>query len=196
MRFAEQIDEYFGRLKTTIDNLDRKEIDKLLEILLDAYAREASIYIFGNGGSASTASHFACDMNKGVSYGLDKKFRVIPLTDNMATILAYSNDVSYDDIFVEQLKNFLREGDVVIGISGSGNSENVLRAIALANSRGNTSVGLTGFNGGKLTRIATHSVNANIDDMQVSEDIHLILSHLSMSLLQEVLGDKTSDNPD
>ncbi len=103
------------------------EFEEFIAELDRAYRREANIFIFGNGGSAATASHFACDMNKGVGHGKDKKFKVMCLNDNLPTLLAYANDVSYEDVFVEQLKNFMGEGDLVVGISGSGNSENVVR---------------------------------------------------------------------
>jgi len=183
VRFRDQIDSYFTRLKQALDNVDRSEVDALINVLLDAYERDATIFVCGNGGSASTASHMACDLNKGVSYGHEKRLKVHALTDNVATILAYANDVSYDDIFVEQLRNFLRDGDVVLGISGSGNSRNVLRAIELANERGNTTVGITGYDGGKLKRQASLSVNVAVHDMQVCEDVHLVLNHLIMQAL-------------
>ena len=122
----------------------------------------------GNGGSGSTASHFACDINKGSCFELNKKFKVICLNDNMPTILAYANDLSYDKIFVEQLKNFLQEGDVVIGISGSGNSETVLQAVSYAKEHGARTVGLSGFDGGTLARIADVPLIAAINDMVAS----------------------------
>lgn len=187
MKFKLEIDAYLDKLKGAIDRLSREEIDGFMELLLSAHERDACIFIMGNGGSASTAGHFVCDMNKGISYGMKKRFRVISLADNQATMMAYANDVSYDDIFVEPLKNFLRPGDLVIGISGSGNSKNVLRAIEFANENGGVTVGLTGYNGGRLRQIAQHSVNANIDDMQVSEDLHMIVVHIAMQIGCSVL---------
>ena len=183
----EQIDVYFEKLTGTIENMDKNEIKKCAEILLEAYENGKQIFICGNGGSASTASHFACDINKGVSYGLDKRFKIIPLTDSLSTITAYTNDVGYDVIFIEQLKNFFQEGDVVIGISGSGNSKNVLNAIEYANQNGGITIGWTGFSGGQLKEISNYSVNANIDDMQVSEDMHMIFTHLMMKILRKSL---------
>lgn len=129
MSFTDKINNYLEKLKNTLDGLSRDEINKFADILLDAYAKNAAIYIFGNGGSATTASHFACDINKGASYGSNKRFKVIALTDNLPSIMAYANDVSYDVIFSEQLKNYLNEGDLVIGISGSGNSPNVINGV-------------------------------------------------------------------
>lgn len=188
MNFSSEINDYLNRLTNTINKLNIDEISNMANVMLEAYKKDANIFIFGNGGSALTASHLACDLNKGVSYGLEKRFKVIPLTDNIGTIMAYSNDVDYDCIFIEQLKNFLKDGDVVIGISGSGNSKNVLKAIEYANSLGNITVGVTGYNGGALKKISKYSVNANIDDMQISEDIHMIVCHLLMKLMKTSAG--------
>ncbi|MBN2403119.1 MAG: SIS domain-containing protein [Spirochaetes bacterium] len=190
MDFTKEINEYLTNLKKTIENLDVMEIDSVANVLLDAYNRGANIFVCGNGGSALTASHFACDFNKGVSYGLEKRFRIIPLTDNIGTIMAYSNDVDYECIFLEQMKNFFYSSDVVIGISGSGNSKNVLKAVEYANEKGGISIGLTGYNGGELKRLAKYSINANINDMQISEDIHMIMNHLLMKVFDIVVKDK------
>lgn len=182
-----QIDTYFDKLTKTIQNIDIKEIEKCAEVLLKAYENENNIFICGNGGSASTASHFAADVNKAVSYGLEKRFKIIPLTDNLSTITAYTNDVGYDVVFLEQMKNFFQKGDVIIGISGSGNSKNVLNAVEYVNENGGVSIGWTGFSGGKLKEISTYSINANIDDMQVSEDMHIVFTHLMMKILRKTL---------
>ncbi len=183
-----EIEKYFNLLKKTIDNVDRIEISKFIDIIEEAYDRGSNIYVCGNGGSALTASHFACDLNKGASGNLKKRFRVVPLTDSIATIMAYANDISYEDIFAEQLKNHLKKDDVVIGISGSGNSRNVLKAIEIAKKNGNITVGVTGFDGGRLRHLVSHSVNVNCNDMQISEDVHVILCHLTMKILMKVLA--------
>jgi D-sedoheptulose 7-phosphate isomerase len=177
------INDYISQLKDTLDSLNRNEIVELANVLENARFNGNRVFIFGNGGSGSTASHFACDINKGVSLGLEKRHRIIALTDNIPTILAYSNDISYDEVFVEQLKNFIEPGDIVIGISGSGNSKNVIKAIEYANEKKNITVGITGYGGGKLKEIASISVNANKNDMQISEDVHMILVHLMMKML-------------
>ena len=174
---------YFSRLKECIDNLDRNEVDEFINVMLKARDRGSHIYTMGNGGSAATASHFCCDFNKGMSYKQDKKFRLICLNDNIPTMMAYANDVSYENVFVEQLKNFLRADDVVIGISGSGNSKNIINAIDWANKNGGITVGLTGFGGGKLKQIAKHSVNTNIEDMQITEDVHMMLCNMIYSIM-------------
>lgn len=178
----ELIEKYFNGLKNTLDRLDRKEIEDFIQILNNARQTGSRIFIMGNGGSGSTASHFACDFNKLASFYFPDKprFKVECLNDNFSTMMAYSNDESYELVFSEQLKNFLQKDDVVIALSGSGNSKNVLNAVEYANQLGAVTVGLTGYNGGKLKQIAQYSVNTNIDDMQISEDIHLILTHLAM----------------
>lgn len=187
------IDKYFDRLKSAIDALDRQELDYFIQILLKARDNDKHIYIMGNGGSAATASHFVCDFNKGMSYQQDKKFKMICLNDNVATMLAYSNDVGYEDVFVEQLRNFLKKDDVVIGISGSGNSKNILKAVDYANSIGAVTIGLTGFNGGELKKKASMSVNANIDDMQISEDIHMMICHMIYNILMSNTTEGTKE---
>ncbi|HOV38993.1 MAG TPA: SIS domain-containing protein, partial [Spirochaetales bacterium] len=154
--FSKSAEAYLTRLKSTIDLISREEISRFLNILLDALESEKNIYIMGNGGSAATASHFAVDFNKGLSYGKEKRFRFICLNDNLPTLTAYANDVGYEDVFVEPLRNFLVRGEVVIGISGSGNSRNVLKAIEYANKQGALTVGITGFDGGALRKMAQY----------------------------------------
>lgn len=187
MEFIQKIDNYLKRLQETIQHLDQQAIEDVLNVLEDAYQTGKRVITLGNGGSASTASHIACDFNKGVSLGKSKRFKVISLCDNIATIMAYSNDLSYDDIFIEQMKNFLEPKDVVIGISGSGNSGNVIKAIEYANQNDATTIGFTGYGGGKLKEICKYSLNANVNDMQISEDIHMILNHVMMQILEETL---------
>lgn len=174
------INQYIINLKTTLDNLNQAEILKITEILKAARDNGNQVFIFGNGGSASTASHFACDLNKGVSSNNNKRFKVICLNDNVPIMLAYSNDIGYDVVFSEQLKNQLQPNDVVIGISGSGNSKNIILAMDTAKQFGATTIGVTGFEGGKLKQIADYSFNANINDMQLSEDVHMIWVHIMM----------------
>lgn len=181
--FTTDISLYLNRLQATINKLDKQEINNFINLLLVARDEGRQIFIMGNGGSASTASHFCCDFNKGSSYGFEKRFKFICLNDNVPGMMAYANDVSYDEVFVEQLKNFFNPGDYVIGISGSGNSMNVVKAIEYANANGGVTIGLTGFSGGKLKQICKHSVNMNIDDMQISEDLHMMMDHLSMKVI-------------
>ncbi|MEM3101658.1 MAG: SIS domain-containing protein [Candidatus Nitrosotenuis sp.] len=179
---------YINDLKSLLDRFPHDAFQKIFEILLDAYKNDRQIFVMGNGGSGSTASHFVCDINKGSCYGLEKRFKMICLNDNMPSVLAYANDQSYEDIFVEQLKNFLKTGDVVIGISGSGNSKNVLKAISYAKERGAITVGLSGFDGGRLARLADVSLIAKINDMQKSEDLHMIVVHMLMQSLSRAIN--------
>ena len=146
MGFQEVARQYLNDLNGLLDRFDTEAFDRIVNSTLDAYFDETAIFIMGNGGSASMASHFACDINKGSCLNLDKKFKVICLNDNIPTLLAYANDLDYASVFVEQLKNFFHSGYVVIGISGSGNSENVIRAIRYANENGGKTVFSVPFN--------------------------------------------------
>ena len=128
----EEIKIYFDRLIDVINNLNIDEINVAMEAIKVAYEKEATIYVFGNGGSAATASHFVCDFNKGISENREKKFNLVCLSDNTPIITAIANDISYDDIFVFQMKNKLKEDDLVLAISGSGNSRNIIKAVEYA----------------------------------------------------------------
>jgi D-sedoheptulose 7-phosphate isomerase len=175
-------DEYLTELKGVIDALSRDKFHEIIDLLIDAWERERQIFVIGNGGSASTASHFACDINKGVSLGLEKRFKMICLNDNIPTMLAYANDLSYDDVFVEQLKNFITPDDLVVGFSGSGNSTNVLKAVDYANGIGARTIGITGFQGGELGQLASTALVVPSNDMQKIEDLHMIIVHMIMQI--------------
>jgi len=179
--------DYFQELENTLNKIDLDNLNKINELSYNALENGGQIFTMGNGGSGSTASHLVCDLNKGVSLNNSRKFRAICLNDNMPTLLAYANDVSYDYVFIEQLKNFMNEGDVVIGFSGSGNSENVLKAVEYANENGGVTVGFSGFDGGKLAKIVNYSLVVPINDIQKCEDIHLILCHLIMQTMVNLI---------
>ena len=179
----EYLSNYCTGLSQALNGVSPERFEEFVHLLENAYQEGRQVFLIGNGGSGSTASHFACDLNKGVSYGRQKRFRAICLNDNLPTLMAYANDVSYEDVFVEQLKNFLRPNDVVVGISGSGNSPNVLKAIDYANSLGAHTVGLCGFNGGKLAGRVRTPILAPVHDMQKAEDAHVILLHVVMQVL-------------
>src|SRR6266571_42229 len=152
---------YKTDLLRTIESIDLEKVHQAITILRQARDEGRRVFVCGNGGSASTASHFVCDMVKGASMHRDKRFRIMALTDSLPTITAYANDVSYDCVFVEQLKNFAEPGDVVMAISGSGNSPNVLHAIEYANSIGCRTIALSGRNGGKLGPMAQLNLQAS-----------------------------------
>jgi D-sedoheptulose 7-phosphate isomerase len=189
--FTADICKYLEKLKGVIDRLDTGEINRFLNLLYEAREKGKQIFIMGNGGSAATASHFCNDFNKGASFEFEnkKRFKFICLNDNVSTLMAYANDVSYNDVFIEQLKNFYISGDMVIGISGSGNSENVIKAIEYANTNDGITVALTGYDGGKLKKIAGYSVHVNVDDMQIVEDLHMMMDHLSMKVISSMPGE-------
>lgn len=178
---------YLVELTTVLDSFDHAQFSAIVESIMDAYKRDARIFIMGNGGSGSTASHAACDINKGCCFDLEKKFKMISLNDNIPTMLALANDVSYEAIFVEQLKNFFVLGDLVIGISGSGNSENVLQAVQYASDNGGHTIGLSGFSGGKLSKLVDIPFVVQIDDMQKIEDVHIIVVHMIMQAAYAIL---------
>lgn len=183
MDFRAGIKDYISRLMEAIGKLDVEEINTAMNVILDTYQAEGNIYIFGNGGSASTASHYACDFNKGINEYVDKKFNFVCLNDNIPTMMAIANDIGYEDIFVYQLQNKLKANDLVIGISGSGNSPNIIKAIKYANQEKVKTLGITGYDGGKLREISAHSINTSVHDMQISEDIHMIIDHLMMQVM-------------
>ena len=169
---------YRNQLHETIRQLDLEQVDTAIEWFAEARDKGHAIFTAGNGGSASTASHFVCDVLKGASYQRDSRFRIMALTDNLATITAYSNDVSYNAVFTEQLKNFAKQGDLFLAISGSGNSPNVVEAMDYANSIGCRTIALTGRDGGKLAKIAQLNIHAPDPHMGRIEDGHMIVCHM------------------
>jgi D-sedoheptulose 7-phosphate isomerase len=184
----EGIDGYLKNVVRVLESIDKDKITKFVGLMLETYEKNATIYVFGNGGSAATASHFCGDIVKGVSYGLDKRFKVVCLNDNIPALMAIANDISYDAIFIEQLKNFLHDGDLVIGISGSGNSANVVQALEYAKNKGNKTLAICGYKGGKIKEIADHAVHAEINDMEVTEDVHnIVMTHCMKRVLTDHL---------
>lgn len=185
--------EYLSLVKDTIDKLDQSSIEAAANAFYDTYQKGGNIYTMGNGGSGASASHAAGDFLKGASYGLDKRFRMICLNDNIAAMMAIANDIGYEDIFVEQLKNFIKPGDLIIGISGSGNSENVVRAMEFAKGQGAKTIAMTGFGGGKISKMADISVNAPVQDMEVTEDLHMVVFNIIKKEMQSrLMGDSPS----
>jgi len=181
--YTKDIAAYFEREKRVLDSIDKVALSEVMNVLEQARLDGRQIFIMGNGGSAATASHYCCDFNKGISLYKDKRYRFICLNDNVPTMMAYANDIAYDEVFVGPLQNFYNEGDVVIGISGSGNSGNVVKAMEWAKAHGAVTIALTGYNGGRLKQIAEYGVHVPVDDMQITEDLHMTLDHCMMKIL-------------
>lgn len=176
---------YRQDLVSAIDHIAIDKVEQATAWLREARDAGRHIFTCGNGGSASTASHFVCDIVKGASYQREKRFRILALTDSLATMTAYSNDVAFDCIFTEQLKNFADEGDVLIAISGSGNSPNVVNAAEYARSVGCKTIGLTGRDGGKLGKAVDLNINVPVQHMGRIEDAHLVICHMMAYELME-----------
>jgi len=188
-----QAKQYIELVKSTLDALDAKALESLVDAFHSTYEKGGNIYTMGNGGSGASASHAAGDFLKGASYGLDKRFRMICLNDNLPSMMAIANDIGWESIFVEPLKNFLSSNDLVIGISGSGNSKNVVNAIEYANEQGATTVALSGFKGGKISQIATIDVHAPVMDMEVTEDVHMVIFNIvKKQMMARLMGDNPS----
>lgn len=181
----EIIRQYLDQVQQVLCALPTERICEMVDVLLSANYVGSTVFVVGNGGSAATASHFACDLAKGTITPSRPRFRVMALTDNGPVMTAWSNDASYEDVFAEQLRNVIRRGDVVVAISGSGNSENVLRAVALASQVGGITIGLSGFSGGKLSTLVDVPVVVPCNCMEQIEDVHLTLCHLACSVLRE-----------
>lgn len=178
------IRKYISEVGTTLEGLPIQNIAQVVELLEEARLKAKRVFIFGNGGSAATASHFAADLSKGaISKGMPR-IKAFALTDNVALLSAWANDTSYDNIFAEQLENIVEPGDVAIGISGSGNSPNVLNGIKLAKSKGATTIGFIGFDGGRLKELVDIGIIVPNHNMEQIEDIHLLLEHIVTTCLR------------
>ena len=175
---------YLDGVKEVLDRLPLERARKICDIIYQAYLDDQTLFIFGNGGSAALASHLACDLGKGAHHpgSLEmsgvKRLKVLALTDNIPMISAWANDSGYEDVFAEQMRNFIQSGDVAFGISASGNSPNVLRALELAKKEGAITVGITGFQGGKMNALLDVGIVVPSENMQQIEDAHLILAHM------------------
>ena len=180
---------YISSVSTSFENLDKNDIFKLIDYLESAYKEEKFVFVIGNGGSAANASHFAQDLAKGTKLKVDspKRLKALSLTDNLPFITAQGNDEGYESIFIEQLKTYAKPGDYLIAISGSGNSPNIIKAIEWANNSGIITIGVTGFDGGKLKKLAKHSINVNYNEMCTAEIIHSFVFHYIILELRERL---------
>jgi len=179
------VELYLDEMERAIQRLSRHDVKTVVDMLEDAWKRNATVYIIGNGGSASTASHMMNDLCKFTRVAGTKPLRAVALTDNVPLMTAFANDVSYDEIFIAALENLLQPGDIVVAISGSGNSRNVIRACEYALENLSTVIGLCGSPGGMLAKLATHSVIVPADRIGQQEDGHLIINHVVALALRE-----------
>ena len=189
----DHVDSYLTQMAEVVAEMPRDRIRDVVNVLMDAWERRASVFVLGNGGSASTASHMNSDLNKLTAVKSQPRFKAIALTDNVPLMTAWGNDTSYENIFAEQLENFLGKGDVVIGISTSGNSPNVLKALRVARERGAVTVGFTGRTGGQLKDFVDHCICVPSDNIGQQEDAHLILNHVIATNLRRIIEGKTED---
>src|SRR5512133_2015634 len=186
-----EFNEYKAYTARALDAVDSSVVEVFIDSLYDAYERGATVFVIGNGGSAAAASHLAQDLAKGTCSHPEqaRRLRAMSLTDNVAFLTALGNDEGYDKVFVQQLRTFCREGDVVVAISGSGNSPNVLRAIEYANEQGLKTIGVTGFDGGKLRQLAAESVHVALNEMCTAESIHTVIFHYVVLRLREKISE-------
>ncbi len=184
---SDPIDTYLCQLSETIDNMSREAIWSVVEVLLDAWRNGRRVFIFGNGGSASTASHMVNDLNKLTIMPGKRRFKALCLTDNVPLMTAWSNDTAYENAFAEQMLNFLEPCDVVIGISCSGNSSNVLKALEVAREHGAVTISFTGNSGGQCKGLTDYCVAVPSDQIGQQEDAHLILDHVIANTLKQLI---------
>lgn len=185
------IRDYIDELKDCLGKLDLEKVDLAIDMLTEAYKNNRKVFIFGNGGSASTASHMACDLGKGTLQRVydheERRLRVISLTENVALLTAYANDLSFADIFVQQLRNLVESDDLVIALSGSGNSPNIVKALEYVKKCGAKTIGILGFkDGGKAGRLVDCAINVDSNFYGPIEDIQLVLNHLITAWIARV----------
>jgi len=174
----ERIRSYLDGISRLVLEVPPEEIDRVTGAIIRAYEEDRCVYVFGNGGGSATSSHFVCDLAKGTATEGKPRLRALSLAQNIPLLTAWANDTDYTNTFGEQLRNLVRPGDVVIGLSGSGMSPNVINALKLAGDMGAVSVLLSGFEGGRAREVAQMSIVVPSDDMQKIEDVHLILAHI------------------
>ena len=177
------IKNYFAAHQELVKKLDLECFQSGIEIVRDTFEKGKKIITCGNGGSASTASHYITDWNKMVNLATGKKFRGISLCDNIGLITAFGNDLSYDQVFSGQVEAIMDDGDLLVAISGSGNSSNVIEAVNAAKRAGGNTLAVVGYDGGKLMPLCDHAVWVNSFDMQLCEDVHLMFGHMVMKYL-------------
>ena len=177
MSVSKIINNYLNELRETVAKFDPEAIAYLADKVQGAQRKDKFVYLFGNGGCTANTMHFCCDMDKGLLLEKSEKFKIVSLNENIPIMTAWANDSGYENIFWRQLENFLRDGDLVFALSGSGNSKNVIKAVEYAKSQGNSVVALSGFDGGKLAQMADFCYVVPSSNMQVVEDAHSIILH-------------------
>jgi D-sedoheptulose 7-phosphate isomerase len=170
--------QYTAEISRALETVDGDAFEKVIYILGEAYKERKQIFIAGNGGSAATANHFVCDFGKNAVKSDEKRFKIISISDNIEKITALGNDIAFESIFEEQLKNFMDPEDVLIVISASGNSPNIVRAVEYARKKKSKVISLTGFKGGKVKALSDVNLNVDLDSYEQIEDIHLIILHM------------------
>jgi len=178
LRLSDFVGDYLSRLKQTIDEIAVAHVEAIGDVLFRTYRHGKQVFIIGNGGSAATASHMACDLAKNTISPNRPRFRVLSLSDNLPMISALANDLGYEHVFSEQLVNLIRPGDVLISITASGNSPNIVRAMEYARSRAATNIALLGFDGGRALELADEYVLVGASDYGIVEDLHMVLDHV------------------
>lgn len=186
--YTKDIRRYLEQEREVLATLDVHEISAVMNVLENTRLSGNRVFICGNGGSAATASHFTCDFNKGVSYAQEVKYNFECLNDNVPMMMAIANDISYEDIFSEPLKNKMHREDVLFAISGSGNSRNVVKAVEYARGIGARTIGLVGYDGGKVKELADYCIHVKISNMQIVEDVHMAMDHVMMFVLSGMKG--------
>ena len=197
-------EEYLAESQEILKKMDREPIDRAIRIIFDAWKGDNQVFVVGNGGSASSSTHFACDLNKWVSDEADRKFRAFALVDNIPLMSALTNDNGWGDVYAEQLKNFFRRGDVLVAISvhgGTGSdkagpwSQNLMKAVKYAKDNGGKVVGLSGFDGGALKKAADACIVVPAESTPHVEGMHLVLTHLMSEQLRALISAKGKKGP-
>jgi D-sedoheptulose 7-phosphate isomerase len=178
------IQSYLGDISSLMSKISEESIENVLNIIYDAYVDDRQLFLFGNGGAAATSMHLACDLAKGATYPDKRRFKVISLSENISILTAWANDTDYTNIFGEQLKNFVKKDDVVIGLSASGMSPNVINALKIANDMGAITILFSGYDGGNAAKVAKHTIIVPTKNIQQIEDVHLIISHILYTCLR------------
>jgi D-sedoheptulose 7-phosphate isomerase len=179
--------DYLAGLRSCIDEIETQDVNAVAEAIYRTYLTSRQLFIFGNGGSAATAAHMVCDLRKGAAVQGRRRIKAFNLSDNIPMLTAVGNDIDYESIFVEQLIDNIEKGDIALGISASGNSPNVLAAIRYAREKEATTIGFTGFGGGKLRQMTDISINLSCRDYGQVEDMHLSLEHMITCMVREMV---------